>query len=116
MSAMTLESEQFVLGGHGADDDVAAIGLDALEVGNAAEIDQIGRGREAQLHHRDEAVAAGDGAGVLAELGEQTDGFLDRRRAMIVERPWYHGRPPPWHRTKAQAPSWRVPRVRGVAC
>ena len=66
-----------MLGRHRADDDVVAVGADAFEVGDAAEIDQIRRRREPQLHHRDEAVAAGERAAVVAELGKQADGFLD---------------------------------------
>ncbi len=61
---------------HRADDDVVAVGADAFEIGNAAEIDQIGRRGEAKLHHRDEAVAAGERAAVVAQLREQTDSFF----------------------------------------
>ena len=60
-----------MLGGHGADHDVAAVGADALEVADAAEIDQMLRRGQPQLHHRDQAVAAGQRPGVLAEIGEQ---------------------------------------------
>ena len=64
---------------------------DAFEFGNAAEIDQIGGRGEPQLHHRDEAVAAGQRAAVVAELGEQADRFFDRmsgddRRKRLVSR------------------------------
>ena len=67
-----------MLGRHGADDDVVAIRADAFEVGNAGEIDQI-RGRsQPQLHHRNEAVAAGQRPAVVAQFGEQAYGFRDR--------------------------------------
>ena len=74
-----------MLGGHGADDDVGAVGADALELRDAGEIDQVAGRGEAQLHHRDQAVPAGDGARVVAELGEQRDRILDRCRAMVGE-------------------------------
>ena len=44
-----------------------------------------------ELHHRDEAVAAGERAGVLAEIGEQGDGFLDGFGAVVGECAWDHG-------------------------
>ena len=77
--------------GHRADDDVAAVGADALEVADAAEVDEMGRRRQPQLHHRDEAVAAGERPGVLAEIGEQGDGFVDGFRAVVGECAWNHG-------------------------
>ena len=61
-----------MLGHHGADDDVVAVGPDAFELGDAGEIDEVRRRGEAQLHHRDQAVPAGEGASVVAPLGEQT--------------------------------------------
>ena len=66
-----------MLGRHGADDDVVAIGADAFEVGDAGEIDQIRRLRQPQLHHRNEAVAAGQRPAVVAQFRQQSDGFLD---------------------------------------
>ncbi len=66
-----------MLGRHRADDDVVAVGADAFEIGDAAEIDQVRRRGEAKLHHRDEAVAAGERAAVVAELRKQADGFFD---------------------------------------
>ena len=78
-----LGGDQLVLGHHGADDDVVAVGPDAFEVGDAGEIDEMRRRGEAQLHHRDQAVPAGEGASVVAPLGEQTHRFLDGCRTMI---------------------------------
>ena len=48
-------------------------------------IDQVAGAREPQLHHRDQAVPAGERARLLAEIGEQADGVIERRRAMIGE-------------------------------
>ena len=78
-------ADQLVLRRHRADDDVVAFLADPLEVGDAAEVDEIGGAREPQLHHRDEAVAAGEHAALLAEAGEQADRVIDGRRAMIGE-------------------------------
>ena len=58
-----------MLGRHGADDDVVAVGADAFELGDAGEIDEMRRRGEAQLHHRDQAVAAGERAAVVAQIG-----------------------------------------------
>ena len=64
---------------------------DALELADAAEVDQmLGRGQP-QLHHRDEAVAAGERPRVLAEIGEHGHGLGDGFRAVIGEWAWDHG-------------------------
>ena len=75
--AQQVGADQLMLGRHRADDDIVAVGADAFELGDAGEIDEMRRRREPQLHHRDEAVAAGKRAAVVAQFGEQTDGFLD---------------------------------------
>ncbi len=100
-----LRRDDLPLGGHGADHDLAAVGPDALERRDAAQIDQIGGLGEAQLHHRHQAVAAGQRPCVLAELGEQHDRLVQGRRTVIVEVAGNHGpllpilvgdpRPPP---------------------
>ena len=50
---------------------------DAFEIGDAGEIDQMRGRRQPQLHHRNEAVAAGKRPAVVAQFGEQADGFRD---------------------------------------
>ena len=40
---------------------------------------------EPQLHHRQQRVPAGDQLGVLAVLGEQRDGLVDRAGPDVVE-------------------------------
>ena len=64
---------------------------DALELADAAEIDQMLRRGQAKLHHGDQAVAAGERPGVVAEIGQQADRLGDGFRAMIGEGAWYHG-------------------------
>ncbi len=69
---------------------VAALPPDAAELGDAAEIDQmLGRG-QAQLHHRDQAVAAGQRPGLVAEIGKQLDRFADGTRPVVSKVTWDH--------------------------
>ena len=63
-----------VMGGHGADADRAFVPGDAAETGDAAQVDEtLGRGQP-QLHHGDEAHAAGEYLGVA--FGEKSQRFL----------------------------------------
>ena len=78
--------DDFALGGHRADDDLAALETDAFQLGDAGKVDKMGRHGEAQLHHRNEAVAAGDETGVGIQPAEQGDRFRETGRAMILER------------------------------
>ena len=59
--------QQLVLGGHGADHDVVAVAADALEPRNAVQIDQMLRCGQPKLHHRDQTMATGKGAGLFAQ-------------------------------------------------
>ena len=79
-----------MLGRHGADDDLVAFGAHPLELGYSRKIDEVRRGCETQLHHRDEAVAAGERTAIVAELCQQTNSIFDGCRAMIGESAWYH--------------------------
>ena len=63
--------QQFVLGGHRADHDRVAVAADALEAGDAMQVDQMLRAREPELHHRHQAVAAGQRAGLVTQGREQ---------------------------------------------
>ena len=51
---------------HRADRDAAGVDLDRLQVGDAAEVDEPLRLRQAQLHRLDQALAAGEVARVGA--------------------------------------------------
>jgi hypothetical protein len=79
---------------HRPDDDVAAIGANALELGNAGKIDQMLRSSEPQFHHGNKAMPAGERAALLAELGKQANGFPDRCWSMICKGGRYHMPPP----------------------
>ncbi len=59
--------QQFVLGGHCADHNAVAVAADALQPVDAMQIDQMFGGGEPKLHHRQQAVAAGQRAGLLAQ-------------------------------------------------
>ena len=71
-----------VMGGHGADADRAFVPGDAAETGDAAQVDEtLGRGQP-QLHHGDEAHAAGDGLGAA---GKQVQRLVERFRSGVFE-------------------------------
>src|SRR3989454_8271297 len=59
------------VGRHRADRERLAVHLDAREPGHFAEIDQVLRLGEPELHHRDEAMAAREDLGVVLELAEE---------------------------------------------
>jgi len=73
------------------DDHGVALGADALQLSQAAEIDEILGRRKPELHHRDEAMPAGQHPRLVAELVHQGDGVRDGGRTMIFERSWNHG-------------------------
>ncbi len=59
--------QQFVLGGHRADDDATRLAADAFQPVDAMQIDQMFRRGEPKLHHRDQAMAAGKGTGFVTQ-------------------------------------------------
>ena len=73
-----------------ADADRAVRLGDALQFVEPADVDDDGRLREAQLHHRDQAVAAGHQLGVFVLL-QQAESFIDRSGAAVIELGWVHG-------------------------
>ena len=83
--------QQFVLGGHGADHDLVAVAADALQPGDAVQVDQMFGGGEPKLHHRHQAVAAGQRAGFVAQCREQFDRIGHARGPVIAERARNHG-------------------------
>ncbi len=75
-----------MLGRGRADDEVRPVLANAFEFGDRAEIDQVGRFGEAELHHRYEAVPARQRPRLLAQVGQQSDGLGNRFGAMIIKR------------------------------
>src|SRR4029450_10584493 len=76
------------------DYDCVAVAADALEAGNAMQIDQMLRAREPELHHRHQAVAASQRPGLGAQSREQFDRIGHRRRRRMAEWTRDHGSPP----------------------
>jgi len=58
------------------------------------QVDQVLRRRQAELHHRDQAVAAGQRPGIIAQCREQFNRIGDGRRPVVAERARDHGSPP----------------------
>ena len=79
-------ADDLVLGGHCADDDLAALETHPLQFRDAREIDEMGRRGEAEFHHRNEAVAAGDHARLGIKLAQEGDRFREVGWPMILER------------------------------
>ncbi len=80
-----LRPDELVLGGHRADADRASALADALELGNLAEVDQMARLREAHLHHRQQAVTAGEQLRLVAELLQQAERVGNGSWRVILE-------------------------------
>ena len=74
-----------VVPGERADGDVVAVLADVAQVAEAADVDEHARLRQAQLHQRQQAVAAGDQLGLVAVLAEQADGLLGGAGPDVVE-------------------------------
>ena len=72
------------VGGHGPDRDRAGRALDAAQLGDAVEVDEVRGRREALLHRGQEGVPAGHDLG-LVELAEEVRGLPDARRAVEFE-------------------------------
>ena len=69
----------------GSDPDLAVLLTDECELRQVVDVDQVRRIRQAQLHHRQQAVPARDHTGAGAELLERGDHAVDARRALVVE-------------------------------
>jgi hypothetical protein len=88
------------LGRAGADPHVPVAALDAPHPGDAADVDQVVEHGQPQGQHGDQALAAGEDLGAVAELGEQLRGLGGRRGGVIGERRGLHV-------TRASQPSRR---------
>src|ERR1700730_19158093 len=84
-----------MLGGHRTNNDGAAVGVDAAQFAQILEIHQMARLGQAQLHHRDRAVPAGDDADIVTVAREDGEGLVEGPWTMILERRGYHNRAPP---------------------
>ena len=82
------------MAGQRADGDVVAGVADVRQVGESADVDEHARLGEAQLHHRQQAVPAGEELGLVAVLADEADGLLGRSGADVVECCGDHWGPP----------------------
>ena len=79
---------------HRADLDHPLVLADVGEVGQVVDVDQVRGLGEPQLHHREQAVAAGDDPRLRAEPLERRDRALDAGRTLVLEwRRGLHGAP-----------------------
>ena len=62
----------------------------APQSADAGKVDEMLRRRQAELHHRYQAVPARERPRLLAEVGKKRHRFRDGLRAMIFERSRYH--------------------------
>ena len=100
-----------IVGGHGADDEGAALLLDAGQPGHLAKVDEVRGPGEPELHRRQQAVAAGQQLGVVLVLAQQIERFLDRAGGVVVELGWIHARGPPYFFARA---AWMVFQTRSA--
>ena len=80
-----LRAEQVHVAGERADADLAVLLADVGELREVVDVDQVLGAGEPQLHHRQQAVAAGDDPRLGAEPLERRDGALDARRTLVLE-------------------------------
>ena len=69
--------------------------LDAAQLLDPTEVDEVLEGGQPQGEHRDEALAAGEQLRDVAELGEQGHRLLGGRRRVVLERGGLHRRSAP---------------------
>src|SRR5690606_4614531 len=82
------------IGGAGADRQRAVAALDALELVEPRDVDQVVEERQPQIQHRDQALPAGEHLGLIAELGEQLRRLGQVGRPVVGERCGFHAAPP----------------------
>src|SRR5262249_45995173 len=63
----------------------AAVFLDVSKTGDGVDVDQKARSRQAQLHHRDQALAAAQKFGFLAVLLQEGYGFRNALRTEVLK-------------------------------
>ncbi len=79
------------VGGGRTDAQLAAGGHDAAQLGDAAEVDEVGGRGQAQLHGAQQRLAAGEEAAVFG-TGQRGGGLRQRLRAVVAE--FVHRCPP----------------------
>ena len=85
MLACQRGAEQFRVPGERADPQLALLDPQVAELGEVVDVDQrLGLG-QAELHHRDQAVPAGQHPGLRPELGQQRERVADAGRALVLK-------------------------------
>ena len=79
------------------DSEVTVVALERIEPGMRLMSTSFAGCREADLHHRQEALAAGEDAGVVAAVRLGRDRLVDRGGDRVIERGWKHVVPPLQH-------------------
>ena len=79
------------LAGHRPDREGPVRALDAAQLVDPVEVDDVLEAGEAQRQHRHEALAAGEHLGVVAVLGEQRRDVGDRLGRVVLERAGFMG-------------------------
>src|SRR5215471_14078634 len=83
-----------MLGGHSADDHSIRVGLNPTQLLQVLQINQMLRPSQSELHHRDQAVSAGDDPRVFTVVRQKPERLVERAGPMIGERRGYHSRSP----------------------
>ena len=77
-----------------ADRQVAVVPLDAARVLDVAHVDQRLQVEHAEVHHRQQALPAGQDLGAPRGLAQHRGGVGERLRSLVAERLHEHARPP----------------------
>ena len=79
--------------GQRADPQFSVVHADVPQLGKPTDVHERRRAGETEVHHRDQALPAGEELGVVAELGQQRHGLLGGSRTVIGERRGLHHLP-----------------------
>jgi hypothetical protein len=80
------------------DAQAGSIGLQKIEFGYAVHVEKLHRTRQPEVHHRHEALAAGEDLALCAVLGKKGEQFVERARRVVLERGGLH-----FHLTRARS-------------
>ena len=70
-----------LVGDQRADDQMVAFFGDRVEAGNSADVDDVGRFRQAHFHERQQALAAGENFYIVAMFGKKFTASVSERGA-----------------------------------
>src|ERR671920_2515964 len=62
-----------------------AVGFQVLQVGDRGDVHEGGGANESEVHHGDQALAAGQQFGVVTQLGELLDALFHSVRSLVLE-------------------------------